>query len=351
MKSNLIYKLVLALTFFVIGSCVNKEQVPRRDCTIHAAFDGKDTKVSLEQADNLSLTSKWSSDDSFDIFVNGQDARTDVPIGEISEDGKNCTFIINLTDAENMGTSQLFCATDPAHATIVDGRIFCNASLVRSPLSRFSAPVYASAEITDWDDVSVRFKHYLVYEVIHVRNEAEHLIQFTHCGFESEDDLWYHTTGAVAMDDGSFIVDNKAAEAPVMTGTAVIHAGTNGVIISAYRANGNKISKAKMVAEVDGKSVLTTNTRSSDLDLQFGHAYHMYVVWDGAALHFRNAADGSEVDAAGLGYGSVGTGDVAGSGLGYGSDTSGDVTGDGAGYGTDGSGSISGSGSGYSKGN
>ena len=105
-----------------------------------------------------------------------------------------------------------------------------------------------------------------------------------------------------------------------------------------------------MVAEVDGKSVLTTNTRSSDLDLQFGHAYHMYVVWDGAALHFRNAADGSEVDAAGLGYGSD-TGDISGTGLGYGSDNSGNVSGGGSGYGNDSSGSISGGGSGYSTGN
>ena len=351
MKKNQIYTFILAPTLFVIGSCANKEQVPGPDCTIHASFEGKSTKVSLEQADNLSFTSKWNSDDSFDIFVNGQDVGKDVPIGEISEDGKNCTFIINLTDVENKGTSQLFCATAPAHSTIVDGRIFCNASMVRSPLSTFSAPVYASAEITDWDNVLVRFKHYLVYEVIHVRNEADHLIQFSHCGFESEDDLWYHTTGAVAMDDGSFHVDNKAAEAPVLTGTTIIHAGTNGVIISAYRANGNKISQARMVAEVDGKSVLTTNTRSSDLDLQIGHAYHMYVVWDGAALHFRNAADGSEVDAGGFGYGSDDTGDIAGTGLGYGSDNSGDVSGGGSGYGNDSSGSISGGGSGYSKGN
>lgn len=352
MKMRYRIRNIFALILFAAVSCTDKgQEIPplESEFTVHASFESKETRVSLEQATNLTLASKWNDDETFDLFVNYQDAGKDVPIGEISEDRKTCSFLISAK--ETPVKSHLFCATSPANATVVDGQIFCNASLIRSPLPLFDAPVYASAEIEDWNSISVQFKHYLVYEVIHVRNEADHLIQFSHCGFESEDNLWYHTTGAVAMDDGSFHVDNKAAEAPVLTGTSVIHAGTNGVIISAYRPNGNKISQARMVAEVDGKSVLTTNTRSSDLDLQIGHAYHMYVVWDGAALHFRNAADGSEVDAGGFGYGSDDTGDIAGTGLGYGSDNSGNVSGGGSGYGNDSSGSISGGGSGYSNGN
>lgn len=342
---------IFALILFAVVSCTDKGQEIsplESEFTVHASFESKETRVSLEQASNLTLASKWNDDETFDLFVNYQDAGKDVPIGVISEDRKTCSFLISAK--ETPVKSQLFCATSPANATVVDGRIFCNASLVRSPLSLFDAPVFASAEIEDWNSISVQFKHYLVYEVIHIRNDSDHLISFSHCGFESEDGLWYHTKGAVAMDDGSFHADNEAAEEPITMGTSVIHAGDRGVIISAYRTNGKKISKARMVAEVDGKTVRTSNTRTSDLDLLVGHAYHIYAAWDGSSLHFIDG-NGGEVDAGGFGYGTDDTGDIGGTGLGYGSDDSGDVSGGGSGYGNDSSGSISGGGSGYSKGN
>lgn len=353
MKKNLIYKVVVVLTstIFITGSCTNEEEEfnCEQEIKITASFEGKETKVSLEQADDLSLISKWENDDIFDVFVNMERVGTNVPVFDISSDRKSCSFIVAPSRVYTSDESHLFCATSPAKAMIANGKMYCNASLNRSPLSKYNAPVFASAEIDYWGQVAIVFRHYLVYEVAHIRNESNSSISFSLCGYESNDGLWYIPRAYFDIEYGAVIVDPNATWDPVPKSEAiVINPGEYGVIVSTYLTNGKKISKATMLAEIDGRQVSSYNTLSSDVELHIAHAYHLYATWDGTVLSF---AKGSGVDAGGSGYGSGDSGDLSGTGLGYMVDESGNIVGGGSGYGADESGDISGSGSGYSNGN
>ena len=344
---------ILALILTLTGSCSGLEQDPFPEddiCTISASIGQDGTRVSQEQWTDLSLISTWDVEDKFDTFVNKQEAEKSIPIDRVSDNGKMCTFTVNLSESLYPGDCNLFCATVTANAQSVNGTIFCNASIVRSPLGGYDAPVFARVKVTDRKDLSIQFGHYLVYEVLHVKNGSNQQIRFSHAGYDAEGGAWFYTKGAVAPEDGSFVTDSKAAREPVAKSQAIsVNPGETGVIISAYRANGKKISGATLLAEVNGATVRSINTLSSEVELQHGHAYHMYAVWDGESLRFTNpnGDGGSSVDAGGSGYGSNDSGDVTGTGLGYGTDASGNLNGGGSGYGTDGSGDISSGGSGY----
>lgn len=355
-KNEIIYRLVvvIALGIGLVCSCSGIEddsRVSNGDKTISASFSGDETRVSLESLDDLSLLSKWSRDDKFDLFVNRQEAEKSIPIVSISEDGKDCTFSAYLSEDKYPGQLQLFCATATAHASVLDGKLLCNASLVRSPISEYKAPVCARAEIVDRESISLRFSHFLVYELLHITNESDYEIRFSLTGFESPDGLWYYSKGAVDIEAGTVYENSPVALEPVSgTRQIVIPSGGTEVILSAYRANGKKISNAKMLVEVNGKPFYSSNTLSSNLVMLYAHAYHMYAAWTGTSLVFLKSG-GSEVDAGGSGYGADGNGNISGTGLGYGSDSDGNITGGGNGYGSDGAGALSGGGSGYTNGN
>ena len=352
-KIEIIYRFVgiLALGIGLVCSCSEMEKTSSGDYTISASFGGDETRVSLEALDDLSLLSKWNRDEKFDLFVNRQEAEKSIPIGSISEDGKNCTFSANLSEDTYPGRIQLFCATATAHASVLDGKLLCNASLVRSPLSDYYAPVLVRTEIVDRENISLRFSHFLVYELLHITNESDYEIRFSLTGFESPDGLWYYSKGAVDVESGTVNENSPVAMDPVSRSSQiVIPSGGTDVILSAYRANGKKISNAKMLVEVNGKPFYSSNTLSSNLVMLNAHAYHMYAAWTGTSLVFLRAGS-SEIDAGGSGYGTDSSGNISGIGLGFGSDSEGNITGGGSGYGSDESGALSGGGSGYSNGN
>lgn len=326
--------------------------------TFYASFnEGSASKVSLEStANNLDLVSKWTGGDKLDVYVNEELAKRNVPLQEISEDAKSAYFSLNLSPEIFPGNADMLCISTEGNPIKEDGKIYVNASLVRSPLSTYRPPVYARDLISDKDrnTTSLQFRHYLAYEVVHIQNASGKEISFSLNGYYTAAGTWYREKGSKSFSDNSFRVDAKATEDPITKSDFVtIPPNASDAIISAYIPNGYEIKEAMMVAEIDGQIVNSSNLFSSWVIMQVGHAYHLYVVWDGATLRFTTSTGegGSEVDAGGSGYGSDNGGDVIGGGTGYTYDEAGNVIASGSGYGSDTSGQISGGGSGYSNGN
>ena len=326
--------------------------------TIYASFnEGRNTKVSLESAaNNLDLVSKWTGGDKLDVYVNNELAKRNVPLQEISEDAKSAYFSLNLSPEIFPGNADMLCISTEGNPIKEDGKIYVNASIVRSSLSAYRPPVFARDLIPEKDrnSTSLQFRHYLAYEVVHIQNTSGKDISFSLNGYYTTAGTWYYEKGAKSFSDNSFRVDAKAAADPITKSDYItIPPNASDIILSAYIPNGYEIEEAMMVAEIDGQIVNSSNLFSSRVIMQVGHAYHLYVVWDGATLRFTTSTGegGSEVDAGGSGYGSDSGGDVIGGGIGYSYDEAGNVIASGSGYGSDTSGQISGSGAGYSNGN
>ena len=255
--------------------------------TVSASFEDAATRVSLQQSASLALISRWRAGDTFDAFVNNDLLKKNIRIGEISEDGSSCSFGIVVSSIDYPGEPELFLASTTANPVEVNEKIYCNASLVRSPLSSFNPPVYARAKLKDRKNIAVTFKHYLTYEIVHVRNVSGKDISFSLNGYAVQH-TWYRSKGSVAEDE-SFLVDTPATEDPIQKSPAIrIPAGGTDIIISSYTPNGNTINNARMVAEIDGQDVHSANSKTSDVTLLPGHAYHLYVTWDGTKLYFTS---------------------------------------------------------------
>ena len=229
-----------------------------------------------------------------DVYVGGELAKRNIPLQNISEDGRSAYFGVNLSTDIFPGTPQMLCISTEANPVMENGKVFANASIVRSPLSSYRPPVYAMDKIPEKDrmNIAFRFRHYLAYEVLHVKNISDKEISFSLNGYDTNGSSWYKSKGAVSLTDGEFKVDSKATEEPIQKSEAVtIPPSGSDIIISGYIPNGLKMNQAKIVAEIDGTDVISSNTKSSDVTMQVGHAYHLYVTWDGNELKFSDVED------------------------------------------------------------
>lgn len=356
----------IGICFFLLSVLVTachgiyEEGSPRR-YKMEAYFEGNspETRVSLTQASNsLDLMACWQDDDAIKVYLGNGASFADAGyerLESVSEGGTKAVFYYSVPSDFDMslGNPHLYCFTLHSYPVISDWELHCNGSIVRSPLSSFRAPVLFEDMLTGSDSYG-SFRHYGVYELLHVRNDSDKEIAFSLIGFQA-DYVWYRSKGAVKIPSMEFVVSSQAARSPVDASPALtIPAHGDDIIVSWYIPNGVSISNAELVSQIDGEYVHTINKLSSQVVPQVGHAYHMYVTWNGTELRYTTASGGdtgSEVDAGGSGYGEDGNGNVSGTGFGYGSDSDGNITGGGSGYGSDGSGTLSGGGSGYTNGN
>ena len=181
-----------------------------------------ETRVSLEQASNLSLLSRWSPGDKVDVFVGGELAYKNVPIS-LSDDALTGTFGVDVSEAKYPGEVEMICVTTDGNPVLQKGTLYSNASLVRAPLSKYHPPVYAITTLSsDRSYIKMVFKHYLAYEVLHIQNESNEEITFALNGYATNGSPWFKTKGAVSIPEGIFTVDTKATEDPIQVSETII---------------------------------------------------------------------------------------------------------------------------------
>ena len=164
---------------------------------------------------------------------------------------------------------------------IIDGDVFYNASLIRMPISQFKVRVMFDEYVQE-ENCFGSFLHYGTYELFHITNKSDKSINFSLSSFEA-DKCWYKETGGIRLYDNEFVVDNRF-EKIIKSPSVTIPANSSDIIVSWYIPNGLKMQNARIVAEIDGKYVHSTNTKSSNVTLCTGVAYHMYATWDGNEL-------------------------------------------------------------------
>ncbi len=325
MRKSFKYIKALALASLVIFSGCEEDDpvVAPHIQTINASIESDETRVTLaEQKDSRDLLATWQADDKLSVFLLGDKYFEigNVSLKKIVSDGKGCTFSYNVPDefTHPVDGYRLICYTSnnkpvlqnldeltftPASDFQLGGGggggggrttrakksseqvLMVNASLSRVPLSKFRAPVMFDGWIQRPNE-DVTFQHYFTYELLHVHNVSDKPISFSLMGFEGT--LWYKTRGSICLDKGRFAINSDATKDPIEQSEAItIQPHSSDIIVSSYIPNGQKINNVKLIAKIDGKVVSSSNTKSSSANIQQGHAYHMYVSWDGKNLGFE----------------------------------------------------------------
>ena len=292
MKQQIRYYSFL-LVILVFCGCVREQDLENNNIReVYASFENDDTRVALEQrASSLSLIAKWQSDDRIKVFL--QDNRRyselpSVPVRDMSSEGMDCMFRYGFPDDfhSRSGYKEV-CFTETCGAIADNSIIYFNASLVRVPIQDYKARVFSSQEVVDGRSIAV-FKHYLAYELLHVSNTTEQDISFSLNGYNATV-TWFKREGAICYDTGEFSYTFPATQPSIEKSESVtIKPGEVATIVSAYVPNGNRIIEARICAEINGNIVYSANTLSSNSVLKAGHAYHMYVTWDGTSLSFKD---------------------------------------------------------------
>ncbi|MCQ2144961.1 MAG: choice-of-anchor D domain-containing protein [Bacteroidales bacterium] len=296
MKHKILSLYVFAAGMLLGGCAIESPEAPRGNkVTVTASMRNDDTKVALYQDDtSLSLFAAWEYEDDYvvPILNNGMYKKAQrTKVYNISDDRMTASFNYELEDDYFIPDAgyQFLCFTENCNAMIIDDEVYYNASLEREILSRYRAPMFAERNnVKSKSNIGVNFGHYLTYEILHLKNTSSEQITFSLNGFNSPDGIWYKTQGAICHRTGKFLTESEAAKAPITKSpTYYFPAGYDDAFISAYiPIQGMKISNATLVAEINGETVTSSNTKSSNVELKTGHAYHMYVEWDGKELKF-----------------------------------------------------------------
>ena len=142
-------------------------------------------------------------------------------------------------------------------------------------------------------------------ERLYFINKTNNPVQVRHKGFSAEKP-WYYTYADVSVEDGSVINAEQGDEVSSKVVNAQPFNGNNACRINSYYApNGNKITDARLILEIDGKEVRSTNRLSSNVTLQTSHSYAMIVTWDGSELRFEEAAGIIDVSTSEIDFGTV----------------------------------------------
>lgn len=274
--------------------------------------DGSMTRASLTQKEgSLDMIAQWHEGDRV-VIVIGQNgmifpigeyehngfAQTyshfaGIPVDNISEDGKSCTINFDLPEGvdENKpyrvfgsyGIDNVYYWTEGEEELTLQGE------MKRVPLEEYKLPLYMVANMPN-EKGGAKFKHFLAYEILHIKNIAESSITFSHEGFDISEG-WYNrryllyltSSGAkINGDVNNYNGDNESG------GDISISPGKTRSIIAGYIPSGLKIADARLKAIINGEEVLSFNTKSSDVQIETGKAYHLFATWDGNELKFCN---------------------------------------------------------------
>lgn len=254
------------------------------------------TRIGLSPADDgLNMQPYWQQEDRIKILVYQNHYNIDlgyVPLSKIYNDGRNCTFTVGLPSS-----------IDPAKPYVLagicemDGHLYISnlgyagmtftAIQQSHSLTQFRVPVYFVAEVTRPDHFTVQFNHLGCYEVLHLQNTSEEAITFTHDGYKVDKRWWYQEAIGSATTAGLESWKEQNAYGPWNPSEVMgVAPGETGIMVSWYVPNGHDISLARLRATVNDKQYESSNTKNTTVNMQTGHAYHLYAVWDGQKLGF-----------------------------------------------------------------
>ena len=229
-------------------------------------------------------------------------------VSSISQDRKKASITIDRRSFPTMVFPfTVYCFTGnnhPASADAIGGgnwAAYCSYDIMRETLESFNAPMFAQIEVNGKDTPVAHFTHFGTYELLHLKNDTNLPITVVHQGFNCSKP-WYQASTTVWFYDGFDPTKISGEwEGDVDSPEILVMPHIERTIISWYIPSGFKIDNAQLIATINGKAGITsTNTISSNVSFQRGHAYHMYATWDGKELKFDKS--NKLLDELGLGF-------------------------------------------------
>ena len=260
------------------------------------------TRVELAQdGDSKNFITQWNDADEVQVFITQGNQRYEigkVGVNNISEDKKRATIVFELPDALDLASPYSIHALSGIEGTMVgegaEWYPFCTAELKRNVLLYFDAPLYCRVDVRNDLNPTLQFKHIGTYEVLHVTNNTDQMIEFLHRGFDAEMPWYYKKAvcyllpkGGMALDAAANVYGERVSDDILIVGP-----GHTETIVSWYIPTQEKMNGAELKATIDGVAMKSSNKKSSDVNIETGHAYHMYATWDGTNLTFDNGDAG-----------------------------------------------------------
>lgn len=289
----------------LITSCTNTDEgvgISERKVQLTVMMpDEGTTRVGLEEDYfTKDLNTKWRELDEVQILITQGNQHYEVGkvrVTNISESKKSGSIVFELpAELDLQKTYSLYALCGIEGTMVGEGAAWyplCIAELARDGLVYFDAPLYCKVDVENNLVPTLQFKHIGTYEVLHLTNATDKTISFQHRGFDMEEPWYYKKASVYLLPDGGInVLPNTVVYGDNASNEFNIHAGQTTTLISWYIPTQEKMSGAELKATIDGVAMKSSNKKSSDVNIETGHAYHMYATWDGTNLTFDNGDAG-----------------------------------------------------------
>ena len=261
----------------------------------------------------------WSAGDKVQIFCQQGQHFLDLgsfPLEHIAEDKRSAQLNISYPDVIDLEKPYMLYGVYGAAAkytpigqsvggkhTADEGLVFDASPVIGKPVADFRPPLYFKQKIDPKvSGNALQFAHYGTYEIVRMENASKQAVRVLAPQLASAtDELWY---AHPASNKSNLFLPSKDAtqEASLLSAhqagaEQTLQSGESRVFVNWYRPTDTPLSKAKLVATIDGvKQTSTERALPKAMTLQVGRAYHLTAVWDGKKLTYDQVEEEMSVD-------------------------------------------------------
>lgn len=264
--------------------------------TVLMPNDDMATRVGVSSLPNSkNLAAQWNETDEVQIIITQTDQKYEVgkiKVSNLSQAKDLAKITFNLPEPLDIDKPYTIYAFSGILGSVEKDekgqwQPTCKAELKRQWIGQFNdVPVYCKVQVTKNQIPSLHFEHFGTCEVLHITNTSSSLISFKHSGYATDNNKWYWNRAVINLNNGGITPEDSGENEKSYTQN--IHSGVTALYVSWYLPTGYKMDKARLKAIIDGKEVVSENTKTSDVTPERGRAYHLYATWDGKELTFDN---------------------------------------------------------------
>ena len=261
----------------------------------------------------------WSAGDKVQIFCQQGRHFLDLgsfPLEHIAEDKRSAQLNISYPDVIDLEKPYMLYGVYGAAAkytpigqsvggkhTADEGLVFDASPIIGKPVADFRPPLYFKQKIDPKvSGNALQFAHYGTYEIVRMENASKQAVRVLAPQLASAtDELWY---AHPASNKSNLFLPSKdtTQEASLLAAhqagaEQTLQSGESRVFVNWYRPTDTPLSKAKLIATIDGvKQTSTERALPKAMKLQVGRAYHLTAVWDGKKLTYDQVEEEMSVD-------------------------------------------------------
>lgn len=292
--------LTVFASFFILGCHAennkdNPENNNPEDTTVSITLESARAAGSFlagkEEGPSL-FENAWADNGaSFDVYVEqdgriSQVGRVESKEKTVSEANRHASLTIDVSVPKDLDMSKTYrvVAVDAQANSVLQGNsIICKVPLERG-LKRL--PSWYVADVRGGVASTAKASFLCSGECLYIGNATDGTISVKHKGFETAQ-KWFCSNADVQIVAESSNVEaipvERTSENSPASPAISIGPGETGLILSGFVPNGNKMTDAALVLEINGKEEHTSPV-SSEVSLENGIPYCMGVTWDGQNL-------------------------------------------------------------------